>query len=261
FWLVFLGFHLTFLPMHLTGLAGMPRRVHTYPADMGWDWLNLMSSVGGFIQAIGFAVFVVDVLMHARIGALAPRNPWGAGSLEWAMATPAPAYNFASIPSVPKDNPLWNEPNIPDDAARGRYWLAEPSAGRRLTMSTDMVSGRPEAVIVLPGSSWWPVASATATGGFFLCVLLKQYGVALFFLAVAVVLFLCWAWATGSRQDMGPMKAHEDVALPFHYEYPEGAPGWHGIVYTLVADAAILGSLIFGMVYLWFVAPEWPPAA
>src|SRR5690606_37413834 len=55
FWLVFLGFHLTFLPMHLTGLAGMPRRVHTYPADMGWDWLNLMSSVGGFIQAIGFA--------------------------------------------------------------------------------------------------------------------------------------------------------------------------------------------------------------
>ena len=177
------------------------------------------------------------------------------------MATPAPAYNFASIPSVPKDNPLWNEPNIPDEAARGRYWLAEPLAGRRLTMSTDMISGRPENVIVLPGSSWWPLASAVGTGGFFLFVLLKQYGIALAFLALAVLLFLCWAWATGSRQDMGSMKAHEEVALPFHYECPDGAPGWHGLVYTLVADAAILGSLIFGMLYLWLLAPAGPPEA
>jgi len=259
FWLVFLGFHLTFLPMHLTGLAGMPRRVHTYATEMGWDVLNLVSSIGGFMQAVGFAVFVIDMLLHARVGRLAPRNPWGAGTLEWAMPTPAPSYNFASVPEVTQDHPLWHDPSIPDDAAAGRLWLGEPCGGRRLTMSTDMVSGQPESIIVLPGSSWWPLACAVATGGFFLGVLLKFYGAALLALALAVVLFLCWAWATGSRIDAGPLKAREGVALPLHFEHADGAPGWHGTVYTLIADAAVLGSLVFGAVYLWALAPGWPP--
>lgn len=260
FWLIFLGFHLTFLPMHLTGLAGMPRRVYTYSSDMGWDVLNLISSIGGFVQAVGFLVFIVDILLHARVGRLAPRNPWGAGTLEWAMPTPAPSYNFASVPEVRQDHPLWVDPDIPDAAAAGRLWLAEPSGGRRLTLSTDTLSGRPQSVIVLPGSSWWPLAAAVATGGFFLCVLLKFYGVALVALAAAVVLFLCWAWATGSRVDAGKVKVKEGLSLPLHFEHAAGAPGWHGMVYTLIADAAVLGSLVFGAVYLWALAPGWPPA-
>ena len=259
FWLVFLGFHLTFLPMHLTGLAGMPRRVHTYSTDMGWDALNLVSSIGGFIQAIGFAVFVIDILLHARVGPLAPRNPWGAGTLEWAMPTPAPSYNFASIPQVTQDHPLWEDPGIPEAAARGELWLGGPSGGRRLTLSTDMLGARPESVIVLPGSSWWPLASAVATGGFFLGVLLKAYGAALLALVLTVLLFLCWAWSTGSRIDAGELKAKEGVSLPLHFEHAGGAPGWHGMVYTLIADAAVLGSLIFGAAYLWGVASGWPP--
>lgn len=259
FWMIFLGFHLTFLPMHLTGLAGMPRRVHTYDTAMGWDVLNLVSTVGGFVQAMGFLVFVIDILIHARVGRLAPRNPWGAGSLEWAMPTPAPSYNFASVPEAPRDHPLWADPGIPDDAASGRLWLAEPSGGRRLTLSSNMLSGRPESVIVLPGSSWWPLAAAATTGGFFLGVLLKQYGAALVALALTVVLFLCWAWSTGSRIDAGRLKAREGVSLPLHFEHPEGAPGWHGTVYTLIADAAVLASLVFGAIYLWVLAPGWPP--
>lgn len=260
FWLIFLGFHLTFLPMHLTGLAGMPRRVHTYSLDMGWDLLNLVSSVGGFIQAIGFAVFIIDVLVHARVGRLAPRNPWGAGSLEWAMPTPAPSYNFASVPEVSEDYPLWHQPSISDDAAAGRLWLAEPAGGRRLTLSVDISSGHPQNVIVLPGSSWWPLLAAVATGGFFTGVLLKVYVFALVCLLINIVLFLCWAWATGSRIDAGDLKVKEGVSLPLHFEYSDGAPGWQGTIYTLIADAAILGSLVFGAAYLWVLAPGWPPA-
>ena len=260
FWLIFLGFHLTFLPMHLTGLAGMPRRVHTYSSDMGWDVLNLVSSIGGFIQAFGFAVFVIDMVLHARVGRLAPRNPWSAGSLEWAMPTPAPSYNFASIPEVKEDYPLWRDPDIPDDAAAGRLWLAEPAGGRRLTLTVETSSGRAEGVIVLPGSSWWPLAAAMATGGFFLGVLLKFYGMALLALAITVFLFLCWAWATGSRIDAGDLRVNDGVSLPLHFEYSDGAPGWHGTIYTLIADAAVLGSLVFGAVYLWVLAPAWPPA-
>ncbi len=260
FWLIFLGFHLTFLPMHLTGLAGMPRRVHTYSSEMGWDALNLVSSIGGFMQAVGFAVFVIDIVVHARVGRLAPRNPWSAGSLEWAMPTPAPSYNFASIPEVTEDHPLWQDPNIPDDAAAGRLWLAEPSGGRRLTLSVETSSGRPDCVIVLPGSSWWPLAAGVATAGFFTGVLLKFYGMALLALALAVAFFLCWAWATGSRIDAGALKAKEGVSLPLHFEHSDAAPGWHGTILTLIADAAVLGSLLFGAIYLWVLASGWPPA-
>ena len=114
-------------------------------------------------------------------------------------------------------------------------------------------------MIVLPGSSWWPLTAAIATGGFFSGILLKWYGAALVSLAITVALFLCWAWSTGSRIDTGELKAREGVHLPLHFEHAEGAPGWHGTLYTLIADAAILGSLVFGTVYLWVVAPGWPP--
>ncbi|HLT98114.1 MAG TPA: cytochrome c oxidase subunit I [Burkholderiaceae bacterium] len=259
FWLIFLGFHLTFLPMHLTGLAGMPRRVHSYSVESGWDLLNLVSSIGGFMQAVGFAVFVIDIVMHIRVGRVAPRNPWGAGTLEWAMPTPAPSYNFASIPEVRDVHPLWEHPEIPDDAAAGKYWLSEPAGGQRLTLSVEVSSGRPENVIVLPGSSWWPLLAALATAGFFTGVLLKFYLAALCALAITIALFLCWAWANGSRLDVGEIEANAGVHLPLHFEYSDGAPGWHGTVYTLVADAAVLGSLLFGAIYLWVLAPNWPP--
>lgn len=75
FWLVFLGFNAAFLPMHLTGLVGMPRRAYTYPADMGWDGLNLLSSVGSFVMATGFVLLALDIVMHAFVGRRAPLNP------------------------------------------------------------------------------------------------------------------------------------------------------------------------------------------
>jgi len=73
-------------------------------------------------------------------------------------------------------------------------------------------------------------------------------------------LFMCWAWANGSRIDAGELKAKEGVHLPLHFEYSDGAPGWHGTIYTLIADAAVLGSLVFGAIYLRVLAPGWPPA-
>jgi cytochrome c oxidase subunit I+III len=261
FWLVFIGFHLTFLPMHLTGLAGMPRRVHVYPPEMGWDFLNLLSSAGGFLQATGFAVVVIDVLLHARFGVLAPRNPWGAGTLEWAMPTPAPSYNFASLPHVEEPEPLWKDDALPDDIATGKHWLGRRHDDLRLTLSTDIMSGRPESVIVLPGNTWLPLLTAVATGGFFVGVLLKAYMPALLALALMIIGFLRWAWAGGSRADTEDVEARKGVRLPLHHHHVEGAPGWHGLVYTLIADAAILGSLAFGAVYLWALAPGWPPPA
>src|SRR5690606_5093211 len=88
FWLVFIGFNLTFFIMHFTGLAGMTRRIYTYPAELGLDTFNLVSSLGGFVMSMGFAVFLLDVVLHFRYGEPVARNLWRAGTLEWGMLAP-----------------------------------------------------------------------------------------------------------------------------------------------------------------------------
>lgn len=100
FWLIFLGTHGTFLVMHFTGLLGMPRRISIYPDNPEWELLNLISSIGGFVAATGFALFAADLGYQAVLGRKSRLNPWRAGTLEWAMPHPPPAYNFASLPVV-----------------------------------------------------------------------------------------------------------------------------------------------------------------
>src|SRR3569623_3792583 len=114
FWLTFVGFHLTFFPMHILGLMGMPRRVYTYPADMGWNGLNLLSTMGAYVLAIGVIVFVLNLVVSYRRGVAAGANPWGAGGLEWATSSPPPVYIFARTPFVEGREPLWiSGPQLP----------------------------------------------------------------------------------------------------------------------------------------------------
>jgi cytochrome c oxidase subunit I+III len=100
FWLVFIGFNVTFFLTHPTGLLGMPRRIYTYPGHERRIWLNLLSSVGGFIMTIGFGLVVIDLLAQLRYGRRVRRDPWRATTLEWAMPIPPAPYAFASIPHV-----------------------------------------------------------------------------------------------------------------------------------------------------------------
>ncbi|ARP96083.1 cytochrome c oxidase subunit I [Bordetella genomosp. 13] len=260
FWLIFVGFNLTFLPMHLTGLLGMPRRIYTYPGELGWDVPNLLSSVGGFMQATGFAVFLIDMLLHARIGPVAPRNHWKAGTLEWAMPTPAPAYNIGSIPGVQGREPLWDNPDLGAELAGGRHWLAAPAPGRRQTLSVDVMSGRPEAVAELPGPTWLPLHAGLATGLFFLCLLFKAYALAMVGALITLAVFLVWAWRGGERRDPPEVEASPGVFLPVHVLAP-GAPGWWGTCCAIIADAALYASLLFGIFFLGTMAPQWPPPA
>jgi len=136
FWLILVGFNITFFLMHLTGLLGMPRRIYSYTDDMGWTWLNLLSSVGSFIMAFGFALFAIDVLLQIFLARRSRRNPWGAGTLEWAMPIPATAYNIASLPQVEGREPLRDDPELALKLARGAgvsgrnsAWLARDDGG------------------------------------------------------------------------------------------------------------------------------------
>jgi len=116
FWLFVIGFHMTFDVMHFPGLLGMPRRIYTYEPNRGWDSMNLIISIGAFIQALATLVFVANLIVSYWKGKKAGNDPWDAWTLEWSVSSPPPAYNFAVIPTVSSRRPLWDlkHPEDPD---------------------------------------------------------------------------------------------------------------------------------------------------
>ena len=180
FWLIFVGFNLTFFMMHLTGLLGMPRRIYTYPGDEGWNWLNLLSSVGGFVMTIGFALVVIDLVVQLRYGRRVRRNPWGATTLEWAMPIPPAPYAFASIPHVGTIRADQIAPgDLAPSLARGEGYLGFTRNGWQETLGVHMTSGVPDQLIVLPRPTYLPLFTALATAAAVLAMLFKFYLLAL----------------------------------------------------------------------------------
>ena len=118
FWLMVIGFHLTFDTMHIPGVLGMPRQIFTYEADRGWAIWNQIISIGGLIQAIAIAVLVYNLVHSYFKGREAGPDPWDAWTLEWSTHSPPPAYNFAVDPVVASRRPLWDmkHPNDPDSS-------------------------------------------------------------------------------------------------------------------------------------------------
>lgn len=116
FWLLFIGFNLTFGPMHVSGLLGMPRRIYTYQPDRGWELWNLLSSIGVIFQIIAILVFAYNIIKSLRKGKPAGDDPWDAWTLEWSTTSPPPPYNFEVIPTVHSRRPLWDKkhPEDPD---------------------------------------------------------------------------------------------------------------------------------------------------
>ncbi len=122
FWLAFIGMNLTFMPMHWSGLMGMPRRTWVYDAGQGLEIYNLMSSIGAYIQAVAVLIFVYNLVVSRKRGQRAGNDPWGAPTLEWAMPSPPPDYNFATIPRVTSRYPLWDikSPELTKDVPHTR---------------------------------------------------------------------------------------------------------------------------------------------
>ena len=262
FWLVFAGFNGTFLIMHWTGLLGMPRRVHTYTAGMGWDLPNLLSSVFAFVMAIGIAVVLADFLLHLRWGARAPVNPWKADTLEWAMPTPPPSFNFDVPPQVNSRHPLWRTTPEADGSVSVAAGLPVAAAqrlmharhGRRETLGVDPVSGLARDIIVLPGSSWLPLLSALGLAGVCLGLLFKTWVLAVVAALVSLVLLLLWSWKNGLAVEARGTTAA--TGLPLHSQTFD-SPGRWGMGFTLLADSSLYLSLVFGWLFLWTSAPHW----
>ena len=188
FWLLFVGFNVTFFPMHALGFLGMPRRVYTYFSEMGWDGLNLTATIGAGIIALGVLTNVWNVVASLRSGRRAPDNPWGADTLEWATTSPPPQYNFDGIPVVEGRYPMWERQSRGESPV-----VVGLSDERREVLVTTLLDARPDGIVVLPGPSLWPLALAVAAGTGFLGVVWSLWwvpvGAVLSFLAL-----VGWHW-------------------------------------------------------------------
>ncbi len=117
FWLMMIGFNMTFGPFHILGLQGMPRRIYTYPSNHGWDFWNFVSTIGSFIIAVGILVFIYNMWVTRRSPEVGD-DPWDARTLEWSIPSPPPEYNFAEIPLVVARDDFWHTKYSEDEQGR-----------------------------------------------------------------------------------------------------------------------------------------------
>jgi cytochrome c oxidase subunit 1/cytochrome c oxidase subunit I+III len=168
--------------MHIVGLLGMPRRVYTYEPGLGWDAYNLAETIGAFVLTVGLVLMAANLIWSRWRGPLAGANPFGAPTLEWATSSPPPPYNFAVIPRVASEYPVWE----PADGG-----LAPE--GHRLLEST-VRDAYPEAVVELPQESIWPPVIALLLAVAFGLALVSHFVVAAVFAGLAGAAALAWLW-------------------------------------------------------------------
>jgi cytochrome c oxidase subunit I+III len=209
FWLLFAGFNLTFFPMHQLGLAGMPRRVYTYPEAMGWGGLNLLATIGAAVIFVSLLVFLVNVIGSLRRGAAAASNPWGGSTLEWATSSPPPPYNFSPQPTVASREPLWRTELAPPPVIGLEYH-------KRQVLITALLDAEPDHRYKMPGPSLWPLLTAITTSVMFVWSIFQASGL----IWGAIPTFLCligWFWPTAGKERLAsgaarPLTAREAVS-------------------------------------------------
>ena len=255
FALMFGGFNLAFFPMHITGLLGMPRRVYTYAADLGWNGLNLASTVGAFILAAGVLLFVVDAVRTFRKGSKQVGNPWKAATLEW---LPSEHYNNRSIPHVTSMEPLWDQPGLAAEVEAGRHYLPGSASGKRETIVTSPVSAEPRYVLILPTDSWWPLIAAAGTAGFFLLLTVKMTLIAFACGIAAVTAIVAWLWQGDRPAPMKTAKVSDTLTLPVGAS-GAAAPSWWATIIMLVVDASIFASFVFAYIHISMRLTVCPP--
>ncbi|HKO16139.1 MAG TPA: cytochrome c oxidase subunit I [Gemmatimonadaceae bacterium] len=193
FWLMFLGFGVGFFPMHTLGLLGMPRRIYTYHAGLGWGWQNMMITIGAYVFAAGVLLFIANFFWSLVRGEPAGPNPWDAPTLEWATPSPPPPYNFAVIPTVGSRHPLW-EDRLGEGTGRSVLDRGPVLDRGRDTFGTSPLDAEPEEILRMPEDTLWPFFLSLA-------VLVLCYGLLASFgwlsLVGVVALFVCtvgWLW-------------------------------------------------------------------
>ena len=257
FGLMFGGFNLAFFPMHISGLLGMPRRVYTFDAGLGWDVWNLLSSIGAFVLAAGVVLFIVDAARTWLRPAQRNDNPWNSGTLEW---LPNGDYGTRSIPQVDSREPLWRRSTLAAEVESGQHWLPGTITGLRESLVTSVVKARPLHLVVLPGDSWLPLLAGLGTAGFFLLLTVKWIALAVVLGAGGLAAMLAWLW----QSDRAAPNDATTAQVADHCNVPIGAIGtrshsWWAAVVLIVVDASIFASFAFAHLHVSMLAEVCPP--
>jgi cytochrome c oxidase subunit I+III len=223
FWLTALGFALTFFPLYAIGILGMPRRVYTYAGDLGWNELNFVSSIGGFILAFGFLLLFVNIIRSLRSGELAGEDPWGAWTLEWATSSPPPHGNFLRLPQVVSERPLF-------DAENGY----EDEGGRIGKVEWHDVPPEPEQRTSAP---FWVAFGMLILGVGLLGVPL------VFIIGFALILITAAVWMNARWTEVAPTPPPPDVEQRFSFI-------GLGTLLLIGSEAVFFASLIAAVIHL-----------
>jgi cytochrome c oxidase subunit I+III len=244
FWLAFWGTAITFFPMHIVGLLGMPRRVYTYQSGLGWGSSNLIETLGSYVLALGLVVIAVNLAWSRFRGAPSGADPFNGGTLEWATTSPPPPYNFAVVPQVTSPYPNWDEADRRADLRRLREGELVLDDGHETPAST-VVDAKADEVLRMPAESPWPIVVAVFAALGFAALLLGHYAVAgIFALALLVPLA---AWHAAEPDDPRPAP---ETARP---------AGWWGMALFVALEATLFATILGTYIYLRFQASSWPP--
>ncbi|HKP35172.1 MAG TPA: cytochrome c oxidase subunit I [Sphingomicrobium sp.] len=197
FWMLFLGFQLAFFPMHMSGLLGMPRRVYTYPAGLGLELPNMLSTIGAFVVATSVVLFVVNGVLSLYRGVIAPANPWGASSLEWTTPSPPPPYNFAHQPVVESRTPLW-------DAAAELPVVTGLRVDEKEMLLTTVVAAAADLREPVAEPSLWPLIASLAVAVFFISSIFSPWAVVFGAIPSAIAL-IAWFWPKEIKRHPEPV--------------------------------------------------------
>jgi cytochrome c oxidase subunit I+III len=262
FWLMFVGLNLTFFPMHIVGLLGMPRRVYTYEAESGWWIYNFLSSIGALVLFSGILVFIVNLVYSRYRGPLAGANPWGADSLEWSVASPPPNQGYSIPPIVRSRHPLWDQDDLHSGDPRVVRLLHAMSRWPltwRAALVTGINDGQPEEVIRVSGPSIWPFVTACGTVLLFIGELIHRVEVIALSAAVIIGAVIMW----NRPEPVSTTEAEEDEFERLHdisvrIDGGRTLATW-GMGMSILVGAVAFSTLLLSYFYLRIENVEWPP--
>jgi len=257
FWLMFAGVHITFLPMHLTGLMGMPRRVYTYLPSRSWEIPNLISTVGAVLTALAVLIWIIDMVRNFRpFGSRDAGNLYGGPGLEW---LPTGLYSSRSIPIVTSQYPLWEQKDLARDVEAGRYFLPNSTTGRRETLVTSTLNAEPQYLQRMPVPSGWPIWAAVFTAAAFLLLTVQAYWPSLVSAVLAIYCVFSWCWTLDRPVDQETADIGAGIQVPTYVSGP-ASHGWWAMVITLVVGGMVAVLAAFSYVFLWSRNPAtWTP--
>ncbi|HEX2168418.1 MAG TPA: cytochrome c oxidase subunit I [Longimicrobiales bacterium] len=263
FWLMFIFFHLTFFPMHIVGLLGMPRRVYTYQAGLGWDGYNLVSTIGAMGFAISVLLFLVNFAWSLKRGEKAGRDPWQSDTLEWSQDSPPAQAQFQMVPSVRSRHPLWDQETLAEtDPQRDR--LLDDMKWRPLdwrgAVVVSVLDGEPQGIVHVPGPTAAPFVMSV--GFLFLFAGLLLDNVTSLLLGGVITLIALVLWFRPQRTESLALEEIPTGGTPDRLPLLVGgvrSNGFWGTIVLLLVLATALATAIASYFYIGPGVADWYP--